>query len=213
MSGILSLDGGGAHTGTFENSAGATLNFGGGGHVLAAGSMVTGAGAVSVSGNATTLTASGAFDVTRSTLNLASGTATLAAGCIVSGTTLNLGGGVLNSASFSPGLPLGELDISGNYQQTASGVLHIELGGYSPGTEFDLVTVTAGGAGGIASLGGTLNVTLTNNFFPTNGATFTFLTALSSVGNAAGHHVRGRHPHVLRHANPGRRVSCPADRQ
>ncbi len=89
---------------------------------------------------------------------------------------------VINSASISPGLPLGELDITGNYQQTASGVLNIDLGGYAPGTGFDLITVTAGGAGGVASLGGTLNVTLTNSFLPTNGATFTFLTAASRGG-------------------------------
>jgi len=89
---------------------------------------------------------------------------------------------VINSAEISPGLPLGRLDISGNYQQTASGVLNIDLGGYSAGTNFDLITVTAGGAGGLASLGGTLNLSLTNGFSPTNGATFTFLTALSRAG-------------------------------
>ncbi|HXU77772.1 MAG TPA: hypothetical protein VN794_14455, partial [Methylomirabilota bacterium] len=89
---------------------------------------------------------------------------------------------VINSAVVSPGLPLGELDISGNYQQTASGAVNIDLGGYTPGTEFDRITVTAGGAGGVATLGGTLNVTLINGFSPTNGATFIFLSALSRVG-------------------------------
>src|SRR5205823_4439575 len=54
--------------------------------------------------------------------------------------------------------------------------------GYSAGTDFDLVRVTAGGAGGVATLGGTLSVTLTNGFAPTNGATFAFLTAVSRVG-------------------------------
>lgn len=34
-----------------------------------------------------------------------------------------------NSATINPGLPLGQLDIAGNYRQTASGVLNIELGG------------------------------------------------------------------------------------
>ena len=92
---------------------------------------------------------------------------------------------LINSATVSPGLPLGELDISGNYQQTGTGVLDIDLGGYSAGTGFDLITVTGGGAGGVATLGGTLNVTLTNGFSPTNGATFTFLTALSRVGSFA----------------------------
>jgi hypothetical protein len=92
---------------------------------------------------------------------------------------------LVNSASVSPGLPLGELDVSGNYQQTALGTLYIELGGYAAGTNSDLVTVTSGGAGGVATLGGTLNVTVTNNFTPTNGAVFTFLTALSRAGTFA----------------------------
>ena len=90
---------------------------------------------------------------------------------------------VINSSSLSPGLPLGELDITGNYQQTASGSLNIELGGYSAGTNFDLITVSAGGAGGIATLAGTLNVSLTNGFAATNGASFTFLTAASRAGS------------------------------
>jgi uncharacterized protein involved in high-affinity Fe2+ transport len=99
-------------------------------------------------------------------------------GLVTVANTLNF----INSSTVSPGLTLGELDISGNYQQTGSGVLNIELGGYSPGSGFDLVTVTGGGAGGVATLGGTLNVTLTNGFSPTNGATFTFLTAVSRAG-------------------------------
>jgi hypothetical protein len=89
---------------------------------------------------------------------------------------------LINSAVISPGLPLGELDVSGDYQQTSFGALNIEVGGYVPGTGFDLVAITAGGAGGVATLGGALNITLTNGFSPTNGATFTFLTALSRVG-------------------------------
>jgi hypothetical protein len=377
----LNLNLGGTHTGIMSNAPGATLNFGGGSHVLAGSSLVTGAGVLSMNGNATTLSASGTFDLTGSTLSINTGTATLSSSCNVSGTTLNIGGtggtvlynsagsvaavnltagtlgtlgginpvtvtgpltlgggkitnalvtasggliingnvslsgaklvnpgtaiwsagnitglngavisnllgatfintfdgsiatgagatpifvnagsfqktgatapagttsidfqfintgtvevqtntlrytinqqsagltlldggglaaqnpqplqflggslvgtglvtvantvNVINSATISPGLPMGELDISGDYQQTASGTLNIELGGYSPGTNFDLVTVTAGGAGGVATLGGTLNITLTNGFSPTNGATFTFLTAASRVG-------------------------------
>jgi MBG domain (YGX type) len=377
LAATLNLNLGGTHTSTMSNALGATLNFGGGSHVLASGSFVTGAGVLSMSGNATTLTASGAFD-TGSTLSVTAGTATLASTCNLTGAILNisgansvvnfnssgsvavvnltggtlggtspitvtglltLGGGtitsslvtangglninggvtlnggrlvnpklaiwsagnfigangavfsnllgatfintfdgnamsgtgatpifvnagvfaktngtaasgatsidfqfintgtvevqtntlrysinqqtagltlldggglsaqtpqplqflggslvgtglvtvantvnVINSAAISPGFPLGELDISGNYQQTASGALNIELGGNLPGTNFDLVTVTGGGAGGVATLGGTLNVTLTNGFSPAKGAAFTFLTALSRVG-------------------------------
>jgi len=370
----LSLNLGGLHTGSFSNAPGATLNFGGGSHVLAAGSVVNGSGTTTLTGNASTLAASGTFNA-GSTLNVGAGAATLSAGCNVSAAVVNVSGGsvafnstgpvssmtvsagtlggsspvtvtgpltlsggsitnalvnasggltisgntslvgtklvnpattiwsggnifgangavfsnllgatfintfdgnistgvgatplfinagafkktngtaaagatsidfqflntgtvevrtntlryganqqvagltlmdggdlaaqvqplqilggslvgtglvtvanaqnVINSGSISPGLPVGELDISGNYQQTASGVLNIDLGGYSPGTNFDLVTVTAGGAGGVATLGGTLNVALTNGFSPTNGASFTFLTANSRVG-------------------------------
>ena len=89
---------------------------------------------------------------------------------------------VLNASAMSPGLPIGRLDIAGNYQQTAAGTLNVELAGYTAGITYDLVTVTAGGAGGVATLGGTLNVSFANNFAPTNGATFTFLTANSRVG-------------------------------
>ena len=377
LASTLSLNLGGSHTGTFSNAPAATLQFGGGNHVLAASSFVTGGGVVSVGGNATTLTANGTFDVTGSTLNVAAGTVTLSAGCDVTGTTLNLqgngaavlfnsagpvaavnlsggtlggtspvnvtgpltlgggtvtnalvnanggltingnltlngtrlvnpaaavwsagnitgangavfsnlfgatlnntfdgnaakgsgatplfvnaglfqktgataalgatsidfqfvntgtvevqtntlryatnqqtagltlldGGGlsaqglplqflggslvgtgavtvantmnVVNAATFSPGLPLGQLDITGNYQQTAAGTLNVELGGYLPGSGFDLLTVTAGGGGGVATLNGTLNVSFINGFSPTNGATFTFLTAGSRAG-------------------------------
>ncbi len=92
---------------------------------------------------------------------------------------------VINSSSLSPGSPLGRLDISGNYQQTSAGNLNIDLGGYVAGTDFDLITVTGGGAGGVATLGGTLLVNLVNGFSPTNGATFTFLTADTRAGSFA----------------------------
>ena len=374
-SGTLSLDSGGTHTGSFSNAPGATLNFGGGSHILSTGSIVVGAGVLAMSGNATTLGASGSF-ASGTTLNVTGGVATLAAGCTVGAATLDVSGGTLNfntfspasvvnltsgtiggtspvnvtglltlnggsitnafvtaggglnisggvtlnggklvnvgtaiwsagnltgangavlsnllgatfintfdgnaspgagatptfvnagifaktngtaasgttsidftflntgtvevqtntlrytvnqqtagltlldggglsgqnpqslqflggslvgtglvtvantanlinSASISPGNPLGELDIAGNYQQTVGGTLNIELGGYLAGTNFDLVTVAAGGAGGVATLNGTLNVAFANSFSPTNGATFTFLTANTRAG-------------------------------
>jgi hypothetical protein len=102
----------------------------------------------------------------------------VATGAVTVANTMNL----INASRLTVGIPLGELDVTGNYQQPSSGILDIDLGGYLPGTDFDLVTVTGGGAGGIATLGGTLNITLANGFFPTNGATFTFLTAVSRVG-------------------------------
>ena len=88
----LNLNLGGTHTGIMSNALGTTLNFGGGSHVLAGSSFVTGAGVLSLSGGATTLTASGTFDVTGSTLSIITGTATLSSSCNVTGTTLNIGG-------------------------------------------------------------------------------------------------------------------------
>ncbi|NOS70409.1 MAG: hypothetical protein HOP33_10815 [Verrucomicrobia bacterium] len=370
----LSLNGGGTHPGIFSNSAGATANFGGGSHVLTSASFITGSGTLAVSGNATTLSASGNFDL-GVTLNVTAGSATLTSSANVTFATLSVTGGtlnfntatpvavvnvsagtlggtspvsvtgpltlsggaisnplvtangglnitggftldggklinpttaiwsagnftgangavfsnllgatfittfdgnapsgggatplfvnagllqktngtaalgttsidftfintgtvevrtntlryninqqtagltllnggnlaaqaqplqilggslvgagllsvanvqnVINASVISPGSPLGRLDINGNYQQTASGILNIELGGYSAGNNFDLVAVTGGGAGGAATLTGTLNLTFTNGFSPTNGAAFTFLTALNRSG-------------------------------
>ena len=53
---------------------------------------MTGAGVVSLSGNATTLTASGTFGVDPR-LSVTAGTATLATTCDVTGATLNISGG------------------------------------------------------------------------------------------------------------------------
>jgi hypothetical protein len=72
----LSLNLGETHMGSISNAPGATLQFGGGSHVLTVSSFVTGAGAVGVSGATTTLTASGTFDV-GSKLNVTAGVTTL----------------------------------------------------------------------------------------------------------------------------------------
>ena len=83
-------------------------------------------------------------------------------------------GSVTNSGSVSPGAPLGRMAIGGDYIQTASGTLDIALGGTSPGTGFGWLLVTNS-----AFLDGTLNVSLTNGFYPAPNAVFTFLNAYS----------------------------------
>jgi hypothetical protein len=65
----------------------------------------------------------------------------------------------------------GLLSISGNYTQTAAGVLDLGVGGANAGTDFDQLAV-----GGTATLGGTLNVSLINGFEPVPGDTFQVLT-------------------------------------
>jgi hypothetical protein len=87
-------------------------------------------------------------------------------------------GGVTNSGVIAPGASAGRLDIMGALVLSNSSQLRFELGGYTAGTQFDFVTVSGG-----ATLGGTLAVSLSNNFqsVMTNGASFTILTAGSPL--------------------------------
>jgi len=115
------------------------------------------------------------------------GSTILDGGSLVSSTTLDIQGGTLggigvvtanvnNSGSTAPGLSAGLLNVSGQYAQTTSGSLAIELGGLTAGTEHDKLTMTSS-----AALSGTLNVTLINSYVPVEGDSFTILEA-SSVG-------------------------------
>src|SRR5207244_1167373 len=80
-------------------------------------------------------------------------------GTVISNTT--------NAGQVNPGSSAGILTITGNYTQTAAGTLNIELGGTTPGTQFDRLAVS-----GAASLNGTLNVTRINGFTVTAGDQF-----------------------------------------
>ncbi len=81
---------------------------------------------------------------------------------------------VTNLGRIAPGASPGRLDIVGGLVLNSSSELRLEVGGSAPGSQFDLVTVSAGTA-----LGGTLSVGLTNNFQTTmtNGTSFTVLTS------------------------------------
>lgn len=92
---------------------------------------------------------------------------------------------VNEGGQLNPGLSgAGRLNVTGNYEQTSAainagtvdGVMNIEIGGPSPGTDFDKVAIT-----GTATLAGVLNVTLINGFVPPPGSTYQFLTASSQI--------------------------------
>jgi hypothetical protein len=85
------------------------------------------------------------------------------------------GGQVIPGGTGAPGT----LTIDGNYTQTASGSLNIELGGTSAGSSDQLAV------SGTASLGGALNVATIGSFMPALGNTFRVLTFGSSSGNFA----------------------------
>ncbi len=93
-----------------------------------------------------------------------------------------INGNAVNEGSFNPGNSPGELLISGDFAQTAPGVLNIEIGGLLPGEEYDVLNIT-----GNADLGGTLDVGLYDlggsPFKPSLGDTFDFLKAESITGS------------------------------
>jgi hypothetical protein len=89
-------------------------------------------------------------------------------------------GAVLNHGLVSPGASPGQLIIAGDYTQGADGTLNIEIAGTHGGVDFDRLIVS-----NTATLDGTLNVTLTNGFYPAANSRFTFLTSAARSGNFA----------------------------
>jgi hypothetical protein len=87
--------------------------------------------------------------------NLAANTAT-GSFTVQDGRNFNTAGGFTNAGTLGVGFG-STLVITGDYTQTANGVLNIELGGPNAGTDYDQLVVS-----GQALLAGTLNVSLIN---------------------------------------------------
>jgi hypothetical protein len=83
-----------------------------------------------------------------------------------------------NNGIINPGNPAGVLSIIGAYPQTSNGALNIEIGGRSAGVDYDQLTITDH-----ATLGGTLNVRLTNGFRPNPGDSFEVIRYGSHTGS------------------------------
>ena len=77
---------------------------------------------------------------------------------------------VANSATISPGLSAGILAITGNLNLASTSTVQIEIGGTTPGTQYDQLHVT-----GQLALGGILNVSVINSFNLAAGNLFDFL--------------------------------------
>jgi uncharacterized repeat protein (TIGR01451 family) len=117
------------------------------------------------------------------------GSTNLLGGTFTSPLTVQLNGGVLqgngtvgasvanNNGTVAPGLSPGLIIINGNYTQAPNGILNIQLGGTSPGTQYDQLAVT-----GSATLAGTVNVTLINAFTLSNGDVFNAVTYAAHSG-------------------------------
>lgn len=85
---------------------------------------------------------------------------------------------LMNSGTISPGSSSpGAIQVNGDYAQTTTGKLSIELGGTNIAADLDRLLVS-----GNASLGGTLHVALINGFVPAAGSSFDVLDCGSLTG-------------------------------
>ncbi len=130
--------------------------------------------------NATGGTDTGAYTVAGGAhLEFSGGNRTLTETAEVAGSgTVVATGPLTNGASWKPGASPGGLTIASTYP-AGSGVLEMEVGGYTPGTEYDQLAVT-----GTATLGGTLRVLLINGFVPTEDDRFLIIPAGGAVTGA-----------------------------
>ncbi len=91
--------------------------------------------------------------------------------------TTPTGNRFINNGAVAPGVSLGILSINGNYPQTTSADLNIEIGGYQVGSERDSIFISSQ-----AQLDGTLNIQFINNFLPSVGDVFTIMRYASRAG-------------------------------
>lgn len=99
------------------------------------------------------------------------GTTTVAAGAFLGGTG-TISGNLGNNGTVSPGYSPGRIAVTGNFTQSSTGVLVIQL---ASGTSFDQLAMT-----GTAALAGSLRVDVLDGYNPI-GQSFTFLTATGGV--------------------------------
>jgi hypothetical protein len=79
--------------------------------------------------------------------------------------------------TFNPGASPAAVNFGGDVAFEGASNLVIELGGTSPGSQYDTLTVS-----GDAMLGGTLDVDLLGGFTPSPGSVFQFVSAAGGVG-------------------------------
>ena len=86
-------------------------------------------------------------------------------------------GNVLNQGVLTVANSPGTLAVTGNYTQSSTASLSVNIGGTTAGTDYDQLTAT-----GTASISGTLNVADINGFFPDPTQSFTTISATSVRG-------------------------------
>lgn len=133
----------------------------GGDVFVAAGATLRADAQYTQSGGTTTLD-----DGTLTVLSAAVGAVNSDGGLLTGIGTINAN--VINHADLAPGSSPGIITINGNFSQSATGVLHVELDGPAPGTGYDQLIVNGG-----VTLDGTLSATL--GFVPALGQQFTII--------------------------------------
>ncbi|MFH1679451.1 MAG: right-handed parallel beta-helix repeat-containing protein [Candidatus Eisenbacteria bacterium] len=88
-----------------------------------------------------------------------------------SGTFDNTGGSFTGAGAIRPGGSVGTLSFLGDFVQTATSEIEVEIGGTAPGTGHDVFAIT-----GAAALDGALYVTLVDDFEPVEGDSFALIT-------------------------------------
>ena len=160
------------------------------GDFLVNGPVVTGGGNNTINslifGSGSSLTVNNTLFVTSGLVNLGNNSTihlngTLSANLLNTffGSTLSGNGGIIgnlvNNGLVSPGNSPGVIRVSGNFTQSRTGTLRIEIGGTSE-ADFDRLIV-----GGHANLDGTLDLVRLNNFDLKRGDKITFLVANGGV--------------------------------
>ena len=182
----LHLNGSGTFTnnGLMRASNGATLYFSGTGTVTNSGGTLHVLATSTIKGD-------GGITQTAGTIDLDGGNMNFPLGVDLNGGQL-IGNGTFtgpirnNGGIVGPGHSPGKITLTGDYTQGANGTLNIEIGGTTAGTGYDQLVVS-----GIATLGGTLNITAINGFKPTVGDVYTLITAGSFSGSFATINING----------------------
>jgi T5SS/PEP-CTERM-associated repeat protein len=177
---ITSIGAGVQNTGALNVSNGGTFNSGTGTTtVRATGSIVINGGTYNSNGD---LTLNGGL------LHLVGGVVNANSISLTAGGTVDFDGGVLHVGNFNgglvnqggtlaPGQSLGITTVTGTYFQQNAGTLQIQIGGLTPGTQYDRLDVSS-----ILGLNGTLNVLLANGFNPQSGDSFDILNWFGLLG-------------------------------
>jgi len=174
-------------TGTLTNNAGALLSLQDNsgdvaniGPLSNSGTVYINAGTVlNVTGTGSKFTQTAGTTTDDGSLTLPSGgMLSLSGGSLFGKGTIT--GKITSSGTITPGDPssaTGILTDKGAYTQNSAGVLDINIGGTTAGTQFDQLTIS-----GAASLNGALNVAEIDGFAPTVGQTFDIINFASEAG-------------------------------